>query len=213
VRLLKLDVEGAEEIVLRGLGRFLADHVIDFILAECYDERLRLLNSSAERVGALLQSAGYVCWEYGKETPSGWSKAAQVRSRGDCNYLFVSPAVREPIPGVSLGPALAQALGQRDQLQAQKDQLLAETATLKQNVEKLQDDVDWLLEDIKRREGEQARLAAGKRELELAWVAVQNSAGWRMLNLWRKMRGRLAPDGSLRGRLYHSLIRPLGGGR
>ena len=34
VRLLKLDIEGAEELALRGLGGRLSDHSIDFIFKE-----------------------------------------------------------------------------------------------------------------------------------------------------------------------------------
>lgn len=78
VRLLKLDVEGAEELVLKGLARFLTDGRIDFILMECYDERLGLLNSSTEKLATLLRGAGYQCWEFGTAHPSGWSVANEV---------------------------------------------------------------------------------------------------------------------------------------
>lgn len=94
IRLLKIDVEGSEDIVLRGLGKFLTNHQVDFILAECYDERLELMNTSTEQVWALLRSAGYIAWTY--EKPSGWRATTDVRSRGDCNYLFASPSVEQP---------------------------------------------------------------------------------------------------------------------
>src|ERR1700719_3177692 len=106
VRLLKIDVEGAEEMVLRGLGHFLDDHTIDYILLECFDERLRLLNTSTEAVAAILKSAGYTSWEYRTQNGCGWSQADEVRSRGDCNYLFTSPEVSNDVPGFSLAPAL-----------------------------------------------------------------------------------------------------------
>jgi FkbM family methyltransferase len=99
IRLLKIDVEGSEGIVLRGLGNFLTNHQVDFIVAECYDERLELMNTSTEQVWALLRSAGYIAWAY--EKPSGWWETTEVRSRGDCNYLFVSPSVEQPFRKVS----------------------------------------------------------------------------------------------------------------
>ncbi len=232
IRLLKLDVEGAEEIVLRGLGHYLPDHVIDFILVECFDERLQLLNTSTETIAGILKSAGYTCWEFGTENPAGWSKASEVRSRGDCNYLFSSPAVSEKMPKFSLATALAWTQAQRnqvlsernqrqyqsDRLQDQRDQLLSENTTLKQNVEKLQDDTDWLLSSIKTHEEQAAQLVAEKqvleaaqRKLETLWNSVENSASWRVLNKWRRVRDRLVPANSLRSRLYDSVIEPLRG--
>jgi FkbM family methyltransferase len=99
IRLLKIDVEGSEDIVLRGLGNLLANHQVDFILAECYDQRLKLMNTSTEQVWALLRSAGYTAWAH--EEPRGWSATTDVRSRGDCNYLFASPSVEVPVHKVS----------------------------------------------------------------------------------------------------------------
>lgn len=99
VRLLKIDVEGSEEILLRGLGRFLTDHRVDFILAECFDERLQLMHTSTEQVWAILRSAGYIAWTY--QSSLGWSATTDVCSRGDCNYLFASPSGEEPMHKVS----------------------------------------------------------------------------------------------------------------
>ena len=58
VRLLKIDVEGSEEMVLSGLGRFLTDHLTDFILVELYDERLQVMNTNTEKVRQILRKAG-----------------------------------------------------------------------------------------------------------------------------------------------------------
>lgn len=49
-----------------------------------------------------------------------------------------------------------------------------------------------------------ARLTHEKRELEVLWDGVQNSAGWRMLNKWRAMRDRLVPPGTFRRKVYDS---------
>ena len=184
VRLLKLDVEGAEKIALLGLGGFLIAHDVDFVLLECYDERLRLLNCSTEEVAKILQDAAYVPWEYAREVPSGWSRASAVHSRGDCNYLFVSPQVREPIPRVSLAGAVSGANKQRDELRED----LAALRSQIQVQEKLESDLDWLNEATKEREQELARLRQEKGQLEAVLRAVENSRGWRLLNRLRKVR-------------------------
>jgi FkbM family methyltransferase len=38
------------------------------------------------------------------------------------------------------------------------------------------------------------------------WQSVENSAGWRLLSAWRRVRDRLAPEGTRRRRLYDSAI-------
>jgi len=209
VRLLKIDVEGAEEIVLRGLGHFLDDQAIDYILLECFDERLRLLNTSTEAVAAILRSAGYTSWEYRTQNGCGWSQADEVRSRGDCNYLFTSPEVSNDVPGFSLAPALNGLLRKRDELTIERDELTnerdelrRENASLIGNLDQLHNDLDWLLSSIKSHEEELARLAEAKRQLE----AVMSSASWRMLNQWRKVRNRLAPEHSWHRRFYDSVL-------
>jgi FkbM family methyltransferase len=175
VRLLKLDVEGAEKIALLGLGKFLTEHRVDFVLLECYDERLQLLKCSTEDVAKILGDASYLPWEYDTENPSGWSRANRVQSRGDCNYLFVSPLVREPIPRVSLAGALSAANGPRRE----------EIGTLRR---RLESDVDWLNDAVKEREQEVACLRKEKDQLETVLSAVEHSKGWRLLNACRKVR-------------------------
>jgi len=211
VRLLKVDVEGAEEMLLGGLGHFLADHVIDYILVECFDERLQLLGSSTEKVGGILKSAGYKPWEYGIDHPAGWSEATDLRSRGDCNYLFSSPAVTDKPTSVSLASALGLIQTQRGQLLSAKDELQYQKDRLQDQLNKLQDDVDWLLDSIKAHEEESARLAAEKGQLLAVLEAIQKSPGWRVLNPLRKMRNWLAPENTRRRNFYASIMRHLGG--
>ena len=134
VRLLKIDVEGAEEMVLRGLGHFLDDHTIDYILLECFDERLLLLNTSTEALAAILKSAGYASWEYRTQNGCGWSQADEVRSRGDCNYLFTSPEVSNDVPGFSLAPALNGLVKKRDELTIERDELTNERDELRRRM-------------------------------------------------------------------------------
>ncbi len=144
--------------------------------------------------------AGYVCWEYGTEKPSGWSRTTEAKSRGDCNYLFSRPSVSEALPAITLAGPLAEAYQRRDHLQN-------EISSAQQNIEKLQDDVEWLLAAVKEREAKVVGLTAEKRSLEITWEAVQNSAGWRLLNRWRRLRdGLLAPEGTRRRKFYDSLL-------
>jgi FkbM family methyltransferase len=176
IRLLKIDVEGSEEMVLRGLGRFLISHPTDFILVELYDERLQVMNTCTEKVKEILQNAGYRAWTY--DNASGWRLASEVHSRGDCNFLFVSPAIQEPVPPFSLAPVLAQTQAAREQ---EIHALRLEAMALQQATQRLQEETIGL----------QKRL-----------LSVENSVGWRALNVYRKIRNALAPDNTLRRRLY-----------
>jgi FkbM family methyltransferase len=263
VRLLKMDVEGAEEIALQGLGHRLAEHGIDFILVECFDERLQLMGSSTEAVSRILQGAGYSCWEFDAENPAGWVRTTQAVSRGDCNYLFASPAAMKMVPTYSLGAALrhnlaqsvqlqddqnrlqeqnaqlrserdqlqkqsselqeqnAQLRSERDQLQKQsselqeqknqlqieRDHLFNSNASLRQELGQAHDDNRWLLSTINEFEARTARLEQEKRELADVWERVQGSTGWRLLNKWRRLRDRLAPESSWFRKLYDSTMR------
>ncbi len=230
VRLLKLDVEGAEELVLRGLGRFLADQRIDLVLVECYDERLGLLNSSTERVAALLHEAGYQCWEFGTVHPSGWSVTTEVRSRGDSNYLFARSSARDGIPTMSLVGAMLHAQAERDaaenqlhseqqawesqlhtEQQAWENQLHTErqawgeqVAQLQESLAKAEEDIAWLWDAVHKSEEEARQLRHAKAELEAALNAIEKSAGWRLLNAWRWFRDRLAPEGTWRRKMYEA---------
>jgi FkbM family methyltransferase len=221
LRLLKLDVEGSEEMVLRGLGQCLGNHLIDFILIECFDERLGLLNSSAESVGHLLTSAGYTCWEYGRANPAGWSRAIKVTSRDDCNYLFSSPAIAdESFARVSLATALAWTQAEKNvlsrensalgsNLETERNALSRENGALRSNLEKSQEDIDWLLSSINDQQEELARLRAEAAELCVVLGKVTGSAGWRILEMWRRVRDRFAPDHSKSRRVYDAILQRL----
>lgn len=199
IRLLKIDVEGAEELVLKGAGRFVSDRAIDYILLECFDERLQLLDTSAQRVAELLGAAGYTAWEYRTESVPGWSKAAEVRSRGDCNYLFTSSRVSEDVPRLSLAPTLNRLLSENDKLRCENIVLKTNTQNFQAEVDKLRDDIDWLLNSIKTHE-------EAREHLEATLTQIQNSSSWRALNKWRKLRNSLAPENSRLRKLYDSVV-------
>jgi FkbM family methyltransferase len=238
IRLLKLDVEGAEELVLRGLGSRLADHVIDFILVECFDERLQQLGTSATAVADILQTAGYSAWEFGTERHAAWSRTATVRSRGDACYLFASPAVAEQTPTFPLVAMLGQSQEssqrlreqvrqlqeqlreveeQKHRLQEQRDLLANDTSRLTQTLQEANDDNDWLLRQLKETESalieqtEVERIVRERQELLDVWNSVEHSAGWRMLNRWRGMRDILFGETTWLRKIYDRALRPLRG--
>jgi predicted O-methyltransferase YrrM len=55
-------------------------------------------------------------------------------------------------------------------------------------------------------EQERRNLVEEKSRLEVAWRSVENSAGWRVLNSWRRAREKLVPLGSRRRKLYDGLL-------
>jgi predicted O-methyltransferase YrrM/MoaA/NifB/PqqE/SkfB family radical SAM enzyme len=76
---------------------------------------------------------------------------------------------------------------------------------------------DWNLEIERLRrlldasEQERTRLAEERVRLQALWQAVERSAGWRVLNSWRRAREKLVPVGSHRRTLYDGLVRSLRG--
>ncbi|MBI3798166.1 MAG: FkbM family methyltransferase [Deltaproteobacteria bacterium] len=77
VCLIKIDVQGAEERVLRGAQETIQrDHPA--ILVELDDEALRQMGSSAERVVSWLMDLGYGIQRLGKNSPVGQVLAAEA---------------------------------------------------------------------------------------------------------------------------------------
>jgi len=92
VCLMKIDVQGAEERVLRGAQKTIQrDHPAIFV--ELDDEGLRKMGSSAERVVTLLMDTGYVIQRLGKNSPVGQVPVAEAlkicRNGRYADLLFV----------------------------------------------------------------------------------------------------------------------------
>lgn len=75
----------------------------------------------------------------------------------------------------------------------------ASTGTVKKQVEDL-------ARDASTSENEIARLRQQLQGWEKHWQSVEDSAGWRLLTAWRRVRDWLAPEETRRRRLYDSVI-------
>ena len=65
IRLLKIDVEGAEMMVLRGAQRMLRNRRCQYVLIEVNDSDLRTIGSSASEVFEFLRKCGYRLYRIG----------------------------------------------------------------------------------------------------------------------------------------------------
>jgi FkbM family methyltransferase len=72
--------------------------------------------------------------------------------------------------------------------------------------EALSGEIDELQEQVAALQRQVAGLSQEKRDLETVWQSVQGSAGWRLLNRWRKVREQLAPPNSLRRKFYDLVL-------
>jgi|HubBroStandDraft_6_1064221.scaffolds.fasta_scaffold212894_1 FkbM family methyltransferase len=100
IRLIKMDIEGAELLALRGLGDRIQD--VDFLLVECVDIASRMwLGSSASGISDfLVREHGFQAWRYHKawwRYKKSWKPVRTVTSRQDHSYLFVNPAVSDVV--------------------------------------------------------------------------------------------------------------------
>jgi FkbM family methyltransferase len=87
VRLVKIDVEGAEALVISGLGTRFMD--VDYFLVECIDraERVKRLGSSVAAINAYL--AGFQAYEH--DATAGWKRVPAARSTQGPSVLFENP--------------------------------------------------------------------------------------------------------------------------
>jgi FkbM family methyltransferase len=97
IRLIKMDIEGAELLALHGLGDRIQD--VDFLLVECIDIPSRMwLGSSASGISDfLVQQHGFRAWRYRKAwwpyQKSRWKQVRTATSRRDHSHLFINSAV------------------------------------------------------------------------------------------------------------------------
>jgi FkbM family methyltransferase len=95
INLLKVDVEGAEELVFRGAHQTLAGDSAPIVLFESAPDMARLMGSSCEAVGGLLEAHGYRIYRYRESR----MMAVTVGDDHDFDDLFaVKPAHMEERP-------------------------------------------------------------------------------------------------------------------
>lgn len=117
------------------------------------------------------------------------------------------------------GPLTFPRVTHRSGVHALIQQLQAEAAALRasnqqgQAGSKIEDDSGRPPSSVTPLRQEVVRLQLENHGLRVALAAVENSAGWRILNKWRYARDRLAPSGTRRRRFYDSVVQRLRGGR
>jgi hypothetical protein len=115
-----------------------------------------------------------------------------------------SPALSFPV----YTSAVSKTEATNSELQIQTDQTESQLAQLKRAaINQLSDqDLDRLIDAVKRHGRELADMPQEKQRLEVLWLEVQNSAGWRLLNAWRTVRDRALPGSTRLRNLYESFL-------
>ena len=86
---------------------------------------------------------------------------------------------------------------------------LSESQTEVEESQELRSQILAMRTTIEAQQQQIVTLEQENHSLDILRQAVENSAGWRLLNSWRYVRGRLAPPESLRRKLYDWAISPL----
>lgn len=91
VRLIKMDIEGAEEFALKGLGDRL--HDVEYILVECVDiqSRVAALGSCVGHINTILLGAGFEAREFRQ---GNWEPVPEAYSTANYSFLFVNTRFR-----------------------------------------------------------------------------------------------------------------------
>ncbi len=76
IHFMKIDVEGAEPLVLRGLSRMLRERRVDRILIEAEAVNLEAMGASTTQLCAVVESVGYALFKLDKDGQPGKSMAA-----------------------------------------------------------------------------------------------------------------------------------------
>jgi FkbM family methyltransferase len=189
-QILKMDIQGGELLALQGATQQLARGSIDLIYTEILFVPLYKGQAFFYDIAAFLAGFGYTIFDiynhkYGDNRHLKWADA-----------LFISPTIRDVLMKQS---AQSRDPGSRGSDEAQyRDSAIATD-------EKLGGELRERLTD-ETYEREVDRLTTEVRELQETLRSVQNSIGWRMLNKGRTVRDRLAPNGSLRQKIYRYIL-------
>jgi FkbM family methyltransferase len=91
IRLLKLDVEGAELLVIKGFLRHLREGLVAYVLCEVHDILLRELGSSSTEFCDLMMACGYQPYDFERKRlcPLPALAPTTLEKQDQLNVLFV----------------------------------------------------------------------------------------------------------------------------
>lgn len=95
IKLIKIDTEGAEAMILRGAARTLIDAEVDFVVCELHQFGLEQLGYSQESLRNFMHAMGYECFVLGYKAGFPWfvPKGVKIQASHICNVLFAKPEV------------------------------------------------------------------------------------------------------------------------
>jgi len=91
-------------------------------------------------------------------------------------------------------------------LQLELEQIIA---GLERKIEHLENDLDWVFQELRSQEAWATAQESRANEVEQVLRAVEGSLGWRVLDVGRRLRNKVAPDGTRRRALYRTMIERL----
>ncbi|MBB1248298.1 FkbM family methyltransferase [Rhizobium sp. G21] len=108
-RLVKIDTEGAEQLILRGAGDLLDRKAIRFIVAEMHQKGLAQLGGGLDEMLAYMAGKGYLCFllYYDGRPPQFLAPGMAYTAEVMCNALFSTPdGYAELWPAVTHNPGM-----------------------------------------------------------------------------------------------------------
>jgi FkbM family methyltransferase len=107
IRVMKVDVEGAEVLLVRGFREHLEAGLVSFVICEVHDSLLRRQGSSAAEFFELMKSFGYAAYDFERQRLTELSELAprSAEKRDQMNVLFslaeLPPALARAAPSFS----------------------------------------------------------------------------------------------------------------
>jgi FkbM family methyltransferase len=108
-RLVKIDTEGAEQLILRGAANLLSRGAIRFIVAELHRKGLAQLGGGLDGLLSEMADRGYLCFMlyYDGRPPQFLAPGMEYSCEVMCNALFTTPAgYAELWPAFSHNPGI-----------------------------------------------------------------------------------------------------------
>lgn len=198
IDILKIDAQGTERRVLEGAAEELRQGSIALVHTEMQIVPVYEGQVFFYELAAYLSRFGY-----GLFGIYNMAYAANGQAKW-CDAIFLSPDLRARYLRRTKG---GRARGARagDNESSEERQVGLATSRKSESPEQ-QRDSDALRTDLQECREIVTRLSEETQRLEGVLQEVRHSAGWRLLNGWRKAREQMAPQASLRRRLYDALV-------